>query len=910
MRTRSETPLDARILAWLLALYPRRFRVDFGAEMLAVYLERRRGAGGEPGSTSFGRWVALQWIAALGELPGVWADELRRPVFERQRKGESVISNLAYESRLAARSLLTRQRSFTVLCVLTLALGLGATTAIFSVVHGVLLAPLPYGEPDRIVRLGEGRWSFMPGPVFNEVRSRMESLEVVAAFYDYRPEGIDRTDTEEPERLEILRIGNGFFEALGVRPLIGREFSLEEEIPPGAAQRDPEDFVMTTEAAHRVVVLSHKYWKQRLGSDPDVIGKRLELDQNMYSVIGVMPAGLGGHVGGSPDLWLPLDLAPGGVNTAGNYYLSAVGRLAQGATLEQARAELERVTALLRAEPEVDENLTLSLEPLEEVVVGASRSLLGLLFAAVAAMLAIACINVANLFLARGLARQRELGLRAALGANAGRLFAQTLIESLWVALAGGALGVALAWGAVQLLLDLRPDALPRYDALGLHLPVLAFSGLAVILTVFCFGLAPAFRAAWVDGRQAFGERSPVGHQGRGGRQLRDATVCLQVALALVLLMAGSLLARSFFTLHQTDMGFEPDQVLTYQLRLPDYGYAEPESRVAFYDRLFERLESSPMVAASGATSKLPGNGHRNHWGFGIEGYERVEGAPNPNGEIRCVAGRALDALSVELLRGRPLSSRDRADQEAVVLVNQALVDRFFQGRDPLGVRLSLGWPKQRTVVGVVANTRHDPREEAVPKVYVPQAQFADDRNWDLSFVVTREGETSWDSVRALVESTVAELDPRLAVYGFRTMAEVAAEPIARQRFGAQLMLAFAGLSLLLAAVGLFGALAYSLDQRRAELGVRMALGADRRGVLLSVLWHGLRICGLGVAFGLVGVWAVERWIESLIHGVASRDPLAFALAAGVLLLAGGVASFEPARRASRLDPAKILRDS
>ncbi len=897
------------MLALVVALYPRAFREAVGGEMLSAYRERRLRVAEEQGSPGLLRWMFLQWLGALRELPGAWADELRRPDFEPPRKGEPVIHNLFYESRLAARSLLTRQRSFTLLCVITLGLGLGATTAIFSVVHGVLLAPLPYGEPERIVRVTEGRWTFLPAHAFEAVRGRMDSLEVVGAFYDYRAEGIDRTDTEEPERLEILRVGSGFFEALGVEPLVGRTFLREEEIPPGAAQRDKEQFERTTEPAQALVILSYRYWKHRLGGDPDVIGRRLELDERMHSVIGVMPAELGGFVGGSPDLWLPLDLAPGGVNVPGNYYLSAIARTAPGVSLDQARAELDGLAALLRADPSFDESLELVLSPLEDVVVGSSRSLLGLLFAAVGAMLAIACINVANLFLARGLARQRELGLRAALGANGGRLFAQTLIESLWVALAGGLLGVVLAWGAVKLLLQLRPDALPRYDALGLHLPVLAFSGLAVIATVFCFGLAPAFRAAWVDGRQAFGERSPVG-QSRRGRRLRDATVGLQVALALLLLTAGSLLARSFFSLHQTDMGFDPEQVSTFQLRLPDYGYGEPESRVAFYEHFFERLERWPSVIASGATSKLPGNGHRNHWGFGIEGYEAVEGAARPNGEIRCVAGRALEALSVDLLRGRGFEPRDRADQQLVAIVNQELVDRFFQGRDPLGVRLQVGGPNLRTVVGVVANTRHDPREAPVPKVYIPQAQFADDRNWDLSFVVAKDAAASWNGVRSLVRATVAEIDPRLAVYDVRTLAEVAAEPIARQRFGAQLMLAFAGLSLLLAAVGLFGALAYSLDQRRAELGVRMALGADRRGVLLSVLGHGLRICGLGLVLGLLGVLAMERWIQSLIHGVASRDPLALAGAALVLLLAAGIASFEPARRASRLDPAKILRDS
>ncbi|MCG8455674.1 MAG: ABC transporter permease, partial [Holophagales bacterium] len=473
----------------------------------------------------------------------------------------------------------------------------------------------------------------------------------------------------------------------------------------------------------------------------------------------------------------------------------------------------------------------------------------------------------------------------------------------------GGLLGLGIAWLAVRWLQVIRPDALPRYDALGLHGPVLAFGVAAVLATVMVFGLLPAISAARADGRLAFGDRGSVG-SGRLERRVRDLGVSLQVALALVLLTAGGLLARSFLSLYSTDLGFDPRDVLTFQLRLPDYAYADPERRIAFYDELFARLDADPGIAASGATSKLPANGHRNHWGFGIEGRERTEGRPGAGAEIRCVAGRVLEALEVDLARGRGLGEQDRPSSERVALVNQALVERYFPEDDALGTRIQVGG-QPRTIVGVVRDTRHDPAEPGGPKIYIPQAQFADDRNWDLTFAVAREAGagTAWPELRARVEATVAEIDPRLVMYDLRTMGEVAAEPIARQRFGAQLMLTFAATSLLLAGVGLFGALAYSLRQRRGELGVRMALGADRHRVLAAMLGHGLRLFGVGAAFGLVGVWAVGRWLESVLHQVHPRDPLALSAAVGLLLAVALAASAVPARRAASLDPAEILRE-
>ena len=906
---------DVVLLALLLRLYPTRFRERFAHELVELYEQRRRKVLGRPRS-GLGRLKLMvsTFKDVVFELPLIWYDERQRPRVAC-RQGESRMKNLMHEARLSARVLFTRHRSFTGLCVLTLALGLGAATAIFSVVHGVLLAPLPYGDPERIVLLyqsppdqGFGQFG---GPNFNALRERLQSFEVMAAYNDYRPEGMDLTGGERVERLRTLKVGAGYFEALGVSPVLGRAFTRDEEIPLGFTGRDPDRFVMINEPARPVVILSHDFWQRHFGGDRGVIGERLELEQAPYEIVGVMPQGLGGHVGGAPDLWLPLDLAIGGLNVHGNQYMSVVGRLKADVTLASARAELDHASIRLREErPRTNDNVRLHAEALGDVIVGPSRSMLGLLLAAVGAMLAIACINVANLFLARGLGRRTELGLRVALGAGRRRLFAGSLIESLWIGTAGGLLGLGLAWLAVHRLHALRPAALPRYDALGLHLPVFVFSAGAVLLTVLSFGILPAIHAGRSKAGVAFGDRGSISGS-RWERYARDFGVSLQVALSLVLLTAGVLLARSFLTLDQTDMGFDADRALSFQLRLPDYAYDEPERRIDFYDRFFAAMAPLSDLEAAGATSKLPGNGHRNHWGFGIEGRERADGDPFFGAEIRCVAGRALEALSIPVLAGRALGPEDRPESEPAVLINQALASTYFPDQEPLGARLRVGGAT-RTVVGVVGDARHDPREAPVPKIYIPQPQFAGSRNWDLSFVVSRaEGSAaSWTTIRRQVEAVVAELDNRLVVYDVRPMAEVAAEPIARQRFGAQLMMIFAALSLLLAAVGLFGALAYSLSRRRGELGIRMALGADRGSVLGQVLAQGLRVFLTGTVLGLGGVLLVSRWLGSVLYEVQPLDPASLISAVAFLAVVAALAAFEPARRASRLDPAEILRDS
>ncbi|MEM6797192.1 MAG: ADOP family duplicated permease, partial [Acidobacteriota bacterium] len=782
----------------LLALYPRRFRELFAAELVELHARRQ---------ASRQRFEPIREAAALLDIllgaPAAWRNERRR-AGRRADPGESWMNNLLHEAGLTIRVLTTRHRAFTALCVLTLAMGLGAATSIFSVINGVLIAPLPYGEPERIVRLyeqplGEG-YGVFSGPNFTDLRQRATSFEIVAAYDDYRAEGIDLTGGARVERLRLLRVGSGYFEALGVAPILGRTLKPSEEIPTNYAEllegRSREQPVSLAAEMARVVILSHAFWQRQFGGHPDALGSLLELNEQRYEVIGVMPARLGGDLGGAPDVWLPHDLSAGGRNHRGNFYMSAVARLAPGVTVEQAQAELDLVSGQLREEhPQANDHLALHAEPLEESVVGSSRGMLWVLFAAVGAMLAIACINVANLFLARGLGQRRELGVRAALGAGGRRLFAAALLESLWIGLAGGLVGLGVAWLAVSWLHRLRPAALPRFDALAVDPAVFAFSLVAVLLTVLIFGLLPAARAARADIRSAFGDRGGLS-AGLRDRRLRDWGVTLQVALSLVLLTSGALLARSFLSLEGTEVGFDAANVHTFQLRLPSYAYGEGERRSDFYGRLFERLEALPEIEASGATSKLPGNGHRNHWGFGIEGREPAEGEGWPSAQMRCVSGSLIESLGVPVLAGRDLAASDTRESAQVVLVNRALTEAFFPNGEALGAQIYIGGgPIPRTIVGVVGDTRHDPRQDPIAKVYIPHAQYANNRNWDLSFVVKTSG-GSPSSARLAVDQAVAELDPRLVVYDHRAFSEVVAEPIARQRFSAQLMMIFALLAL------------------------------------------------------------------------------------------------------------------
>ncbi|MEO1367147.1 MAG: ABC transporter permease, partial [Acidobacteriota bacterium] len=686
--------LDVAALALALRLYPRSFRERFGHDVLAVYDRRRRRRAAAPlpvrlrgmaGAFLNILWGALPaWLdAGRAKLPGGQLPGGRTP-------GETSMKNLLHEARVSLRVLFQRQRAFTALSILTLALGLGAATAIFSVVNGVLLAPLPYDEPDRIVHLLEQPpnrgMGYFSGVNFVEMRERSEAFEALAAVSDYRAESADLTGRPRPQRLRVLRVGEGYFEVLGLRPVVGRTFLRAEETPLNFADvlDSRERYLAAYEAAEesgepmadvelvapempRVAVLSHGFWQQHFGGETGAVGQFIELDLERYEVIGVMPPAADGS---DPDVWLPHNLSPGGRNHAGNHYLRAVGRLAPGLSLEQAMTDLGRVTASLKElHPNANGHLQLTAVSFEDMVVGPSRPMLWTVFAAVTAMLAVACINVANLFLVRGLARGQEFGVRSALGAGRRRLFLAVLTESFAVSALGGLLGLGIAVASVRWLLRFRPSALPRFDALGIDLPVLLFSVGAVCAAALGLGLLPAARAARADLRSAFGGRG-ASAGGRRDRRLRELGVALQVALSLVLLTAGALLARNFVKLQGTDMGFDAGQTLTFQLRLPSYAYGEPEQRVELYRDFFARLEAQPEIARVGATSKLPGNGRRNFWAYAIADRIPEEGQPWPAAEIRCVVGQSFEVLGIPLLTGRQFTDKDRIGSELTLPTN------------------------------------------------------------------------------------------------------------------------------------------------------------------------------------------------------------------------------------------------
>lgn len=907
-----------RLLNLLIRVYPPAFRADFGDDLRRTFTARHQDAqndGGRSGTLVFlVRHLPDILLAALAERreAGRRLDDRAMPARSPSGPGDTMRPFLL-DIRLAVRTLATKNLGMALISVATLAIGIGATTAIVSVVKGVLLDPLPFPEPDRVVRLyqetGHGaNRGFFAAPNLFDLREQSASFAAIGAFSDYTLRGVDLTDDGRAERLEMLRVSSGFFEALGTPPLLGRVFSEADEIASRTADHDAD--TSESSRAHRpVAILSHGLWTRHLDGDPRAVGRSIELDGAAVTIVGIMPRGFGHTIGVDRDVWLPLDLRPSDESDRGNFYLSAFGRLLPGVALEQAEAELDAISGrIAEAHPRFNNGVSAHLVPLAEDLVGGTRPMLLALLAAGALVLLVCAVNVANLFLVRGLGREQEMAVRSAMGAGRVRLLGAGAAEGLVVAVLGGASGIALAWGGVALLAHLRPESLPRVESIAIDMPVLLAALATTLLAGLLFSLVPAWRALRL-GRLTTTVRSTIGQARPGLRRFQSSLVVTQVAGALILLTGGGLLMRSFAALQAVELGFDAEDVTTFKLRLPDYRYADGDARVAFYRQLHDRLGALPGVRSTGATSKLPADGHRNHWGFGIEGRPREEGRPVPSAEIRCVDGHLLDTLGIALLRGRNITRTDRPDSEAIALVNQSLADRYFADAEVLGARFHVGG-RLRTVVGVIADTRVAHRDQPTPQIYVPHEQFADDRNWDLTFAVAFEGPVgAGSSAEALIRQVTTELDPLLAVYDLRPMTEVTARGVARSRFATLLMTLFAAAAVLLAAIGLYGTLAYGVRQRLGEIGIRKALGARGAQIVGLVIRQGLIMTGIGIGIGAAGAFILGRTLESLLFEVRSHDPVILATTSSVLLIVAVVACLLPAWRAAAVDPAIVLRD-
>jgi putative ABC transport system permease protein len=805
--------------------------------------------------------------------------------------------DLIQDLRYGVRALL-RTRGFTAVALATLALGIGANTAIFSVVDAVLLKPLPYARPDRLVRV----YQTLPSqgvdnngtsyPNYADWAARVRAFEDLGAIrlHDYT-----LTDRGEPALVVAGTLTSNVFRLLRARPLLGRGLVASDDSA-GAAP---------------VAVLTEKLWRQRFGGDPSAVGKTVALDRRLFTVVGVMPASFT-----TPpeipvaELWTPLTQDPVFADLRerrGGHYLTVVGRLADGRTREQAQAELASVvSALGRAYPKENEGWGVRLVPLADSLVSGFRTALLVLLGAVALVFLIACANIANLLLARASSRSREIAIRTALGAGRGRLARQFLTECLVLSLAGGALGVALAYAAMGALRRLLPDDLPRAGEIAVDSRVLIFSLCASVLAALVFGLAPALQTGGTSLSSSLREGSAGSGESGRRRRLRAALVVAETALSFVLLVGAGLLARSFVRLRETPLGFDPSGVLTAGMSLPRSQYDQPAQWTGFFSSLVERLRGEPGVQSVAVALPLPLMGGGLNFGFRVEGRALPPGASEPSANYTAMTPDYFRLMRIPLIRGRLFTEADGADRPKVCVVSADLARLYFPDEDPIGRRLVFGARESvpHEIVGVVGNVKRDGLAVVSrPEMYVPFAQ----EPWWAGYVTVR---TSGDpaSLAPAVRAHVRALDATLPIEEAQPMTRTVYDSAAQPRFRTTLLAAFGAAALLLAALGLYGVVSYGVGRRTRELGIRVALGAQRGDVLRMILGEGLLLAGIGLAVGLAGALVLTRYLSSLLFEVGRLDPATYAAVAATLLGASLLAGLLPARRATRVDPVTALR--
>lgn len=803
------------------------------------------------------------------------------------RGASQMLANILTDARYALRQL-RKTPGFTVVAVLTLAFGIGATTAIFSIINGVMLQPLPYGQPDRIVRIFEilpeyGRFSIAPANFF-DWRQQNTVFEHIATYAT----GSDTlVGSDGPERIPMASVSWDIFETLGVAPAMGRGFRADEDAPKQNA----------------VVVLSHGMWQRRFGGDPGILGRSITLSGTPVTIVGVMPAGFF-FPSRDGEFWRPIGLNPVGA-TRGGHYLGVIARLKPGVSREQADAEMKTIAQRLAEQyPNNSRDESAEVIGMHELIVGPVRPMLLTLMAAVGVVILIACANVANLLLVRASVREKEIAIRTALGAGRGRLVVQMLIESLVLASAGGALGILLAWASIGPIQSLGVDSIPRVLDISLDRTVLGFAVLVSLATGLLFGLAPA----WHAGRAGVGATLKEGGRtsaSSGGRWMRNGLLVAEVALSLVLLVGASLLLRSFAKISGIDPGFSTDGVLAFRVALPQTSYADDQKRIAFFDRLLERLATSPGIESAGLTQTPPMRGSYT-LSFTIRGRAPGQPGTDPSANYRIVSPDYFRSLEIPVVRGRAITAQDRESSIKVAVVDEAFARKFFPGEEAVGQGIDIGNGTDGffEIVGIVGEVRHGDLETAAdPTMYVPFKQDVFSGVWVLA---KTSGEPA--SYAGAVRQTVREIDPTLPAYSIMPLAEIVDDTVAQRRFSMLLLLLFALVALFLAAVGLYGVVAYMVSQRTQEIGVRMAIGAQRGDVLRMVLGEGMKLAVAGVILGVATALALAGYVASLLFGVTPFDPASYLVTAAILLAVAALACYVPARRAMGVDPLVALR--
>ena len=807
------------------------------------------------------------------------------------------METLWQDLRFGVRQLL-RKPGFALIAVLSLALGIGANTAIFSLVDAVLLRPLPFSDPDRLVMVWEdaakvGFPRNTPAPAnYVDWKTKNKVFEDMAAI-TYGSYAL--TDEGEPEKVESQNVTANFFPLLGVKPILGRTFTEEEDKP----------------GANRVALVSYSLWQRRFGGDPSLVGKEILLDGRKHNVLGVMPPGfqfLAKEVG----LWTPAAFSPEELANRGGHYLTVVARLKPGVSVTQAHTDIAAVTqGINRANPSSWTGFELGsvVISLRQQLAGDVRPALIVLLVAVGFVLLIACANIANLLLARGAARYREIAVRTALGAGRRRIVRQLLTESVLLAVAGGAAGLVFAWLSFSFLKQIIPASMALNAGVRIDAKVFGFTMLLSLLTGIVFGLVPAFQAAKVDLNEALKQSGGRTGTGVGHRRLRSVLVVTEIALALVLLVGAGLLIQTFLKLRALDIGVNPENVLTLRTSLPRSKYSELPKRTAFYEQVLERVRAVPGVVAAGYATAVPLTWKGGTNGFTVEGREQ---GPGQDANSRQATTGYMETMGVKLRQGRYFDEHDDAQAQPVAVINETMARQYWPGESAVGKRFKLGGTNSTklwmTVVGIIGDIK-EMGLEAAPKaeMFFPYQQLPETL-WNMPRDLTVR--TSGDplSVTAAVRQAIWAVDPAQPISNVRTMEEILSEEVAQRRIGMTLLVAFAGLALLLASLGIYGVLSYSVTQRTQEIGIRMALGAGRNDVLRQVMGGGLRLAGAGVAIGLIVSFALTRLMTGLLFGVSASDPRTLIGVTVLLIAVALLACYIPARRATKIDPMIALR--
>ena len=899
-----------RVYRVLLRLYPTEFRQRFGPDMVDFFRDRRRAARQESGTLG----VARVWVGALADVFTMASlerfESVRRSVrstdptsLTTDSRNEDMLSTLASDLRYALRGMVTK-RAFSAVVLATLALGIGANVAIFSVVNGVLLRPLPYKDADRIVQIDhESPFATVSEPEFVDYRDGTKRFERMAAFAEG---AATLTDDRDPERVTVGRVSDGFFAILGVPPALGRTFTPEEDRRRGFPQR--------------AVVLSHGLWARRFASDSSVIGRVIRLNDIGVTVVGVMPERFA-YPTTSIALWTPLRLDYDSLWTRNNHYLRLVARLQPGVPVAAANADLNLLAKqFVRDYPAIygqNTPLVVAAIPLPEKLLGKTRPYLLALLGAVGIVLLIACVNVANLLLARGEARRKELAIRTALGASRGRLARQVLSESALYALAGGALGVALAWWGQRLLRAAAPDSIPRLDEVSISGTVLAFALLVTTVTGLLFGLIPALRGSRGDVIGTLREGGKTSSQFGIGRA-RGVLVVSEVALAVVLLTGAGLMLRSLWKLQSIELGIDPSNVLAMGIsfptppQAPDDPAGQQRIIARFYQDLTSRVGALPGVRSVGAVGDLPIADGYSIWSILIDGSPMKPVSEAPSAMPQQVTPGYFRTMGIGVVRGREFTEADREDAPLVAIVNETAARKLWPGKSAIGGTIKMLNPTApwATVVGVVKDVRSQGHQQEVePTMYFPHAQAGKSAYYTpaaMNLVVKTAGDPA--AVAAPIRNIVRQLSATTPISRIQTMEQVVSSSVARRRFSTSLLAGFSALALLLAAIGIYGVIAYDVSQRTYEIGLRMALGARSGQVAGMMVSRGVRLVVLGLALGLAGSLAVTGVLQSLLVGVSRLDPVTMAAVVVVLGVVAAGAAYLPARRASAVDPMVALR--